>query len=179
VVVVPLVASPLRAVLDTRSLAVYHLAMTVDSSPPSAGRVAVTRRGLIAIVSFLSVAAVLDIAYWVLWFFVRDQVATDTRPAYLEFEQAFPLADLWLLVCVVGAIVTLLRRRAAALFWLLAGGGAGIYLFAMDTLYDLQHGVWAKGANGLSELAIVLFTLTLSVVLLRWTWRRRRTVLDW
>jgi hypothetical protein len=165
--------------LDTRSLAVYHLAMAVDSAPPGAGRFTVTRRGVIAIVSLLSVAAALDVAYWALWIFARAQVAADTRAAYVEFEQAFPLADLWLLVCVLGAIEALLRRRPAALFWLLGGGGAGIYLFAMDSLYDVQHGIWGKGANGLSELAIVLFTLTLSLVLLRWAWRRRRTIIDW
>ncbi len=153
--------------------------MAIDLSLRGSGEVAVTRRGLRAVVALLVVAAVLDLAYWLLWWTARSQVAVETRPAYVEFEQAFPLADLWVLVCVVGAVVTLVLRRPMALFWLLAGGGAGLYLFSMDVLYDLQHGIWGKGANGLSELAIVLFTLVLSIVLLRWGWRRRRTILDW
>jgi hypothetical protein len=43
----------------------------------------------------------------------------------------------------------------------------------MDVLYDLQHGVWGKGGNGVVELCINLLTLGLSVFVLRWTWVRR------
>ena len=73
----------------------------------------------------------------------------------------------------LAASFCLLTARRAALFWLLAGGGAGLYLFAMDVLYDLQHGIWGKGANGLVELAINLVTLGLSLFVLRWAWVRR------
>jgi hypothetical protein len=47
----------------------------------------------------------------------------------------------------------------------------------MDVLYDLQHGVWGKGANGAMELAINVATLALSVFVLRWTWLRREALL--
>ena len=57
-----------------------------------------------------------------------------------------------------------MTARRAALFWLLAGGGAGLYLFAMDVLYDLQHGVWGKGGNGVIELVINVVTLGLSAL---------------
>ncbi len=78
----------------------------------------------------------------------------DQRRRTRPFEDAFPLADGWLAFCLVAASYCLVTARRAALFWLLAGGGAGLYLFAMDVLYDLQHGVWGKGANGVMELAI-------------------------
>ena len=55
----------------------------------------------------------------------------------------------------------------------MAGAGAGLYLFCMDVLYDLEHGVWGRGANGLTELAINALTLVLSLAVLRWAWRRR------
>jgi hypothetical protein len=70
------------------------------------------------------------------------------------------------------AMATLLLA-AAALFWLLAWGGAGIYLCCMDVLYDLEHGVWGKGANGLDELAVKVLTLALSLFFLHWAWVRR------
>ncbi len=130
------------------------------------------------VLAALVVAAALDVAYWALWFTARDQVASETRDAYVEFEQAFPLADLWLLVCVVAGIVTIVRRSPWALFWLLAGGGAGLYLASMDTLYDVEHGIWGMGANGITELGIVLYTTVLGVSLLRWGWRRRHTLLQ-
>ena len=121
----------------------------------------------------LLVVAVVVVAYWAAWFGHRSLVASESRPAYQEFENAFPLADAWLVVALVASAATLWRRRPAALGWLLAGGGAGLYLFCMDVLYDLEHGIWAKGANGVTELLINVATLTLSLGILRWTWRRR------
>jgi hypothetical protein len=62
---------------------------------------------------------------------------------------------------------------------LLAGGGAGVYLFAMDVLYDLERGIWwNSGAGGAIELGINLLTLAVSVGLLRWAWRRRHRLLN-
>jgi hypothetical protein len=118
-------------------------------------------------------AAVLIVAYWVAWFTHRSLVASETSLSYVQFEDAFPLADGWLALCLLAGAFCLVTRRPAALFWLLAGGGAGLYLFGMDDLYDLQHGVWDKGDNGIIELAINVLTLGLSLYVLRWTWTRR------
>jgi hypothetical protein len=133
------------------------------------------RRSMAAV---LLVAALLIVAYWTAWLVHRSLVASETGAAYTQFEDAFPLADGWLAVCLVAASYCLVTVRRAALFWLLAGGGAGVYLFGMDVLYDLQHGVWGKGANGLVELAINVLTIGLSVVVLRWTWVRRDALLE-
>lgn len=130
------------------------------------------------VLAALALGAVLDVAYWVLWFASRNVVASDSTQGYYDFEQAFPLADLWLLVCLVAAFVALVRRSHWALFWLLVGGGAGIYLGCMDTLYDVEHGIWGKGAGGTIELGIVIITVVFGVSLLRWSWRRRHTLLD-
>jgi len=118
----------------------------------------------------LLAVALLVAAYWLAH---RSLVASDTR-----FEDAFPLADAWLALCLVAASFCLMTARRAALFWLLAGGGAGLYLCAMDVLYDLQHGVWGKGGNGAMELVINVVTLGLSVLVLRWTWVRREALLS-
>ncbi len=125
----------------------------------------------------LAVAALLIVAYWVAWLTHRSLVASETGPGYTQFEDAFPLADGWLALCLVAASYCLVTARRAALFWLLAGGGAGLYLVGMDVLYDLQHGVWGKGANGVLELTINLVTLGLSLFVLRWAWLRREALL--
>lgn len=115
-----------------------------------------------------------DVAYWVLWFADRSLVASNTRGAYYEFENAFPLADGWLACCCVAAIVSLRRRSPLALLWLLLGGGAGVYLFGMDVLYDLEHGIWwSSGAGGAIELVINLLTAAVSGLFIRWAWMRR------
>jgi hypothetical protein len=126
----------------------------------------------------LLAAALLIVAYWVAWLAHRSLVASETSAGYVQFEDAFPLADGWLALCLVAASYCLWTARRAALFWLLAGGGAGLYLFCMDVLYDLQHGIWGKGANGVVELVINVVTLGLSVFVLRWTWVRRDSFLS-
>ena len=126
----------------------------------------------------LLVAALVIVAYWVAWLAHRSLVASETGAGYTQFEDAFPLADAWLALCLVAAAYCLVTARRAALFWLLAGGGAGLYLCAMDVLYDLQHGVWGKGANGAMELVINVVTLGLSLFVLRWTWARRDAFLS-
>jgi hypothetical protein len=79
---------------------------------------------------------------------------------------------------LIGAASTLSRRSPLALLWLLAGGGAGLYLFGMDVLYDLENGIWwNSGAGGVVELVINVVTLVVSVWLLRWAWQRREPLL--
>ena len=129
------------------------------------------------IAGVLLAVALLIVAYWVAWLARRSLVASATGAGYVQFEDAFPLADGWLALCVVAAAFCLLTARRAALFWLLAGGGAGLYLCAMDVLYDLQHGIWGKGGNGVMELAINVATLGLSVFLLHWAWVHREALL--
>jgi hypothetical protein len=121
----------------------------------------------------LVVIAAVIVAYWVGWYTDRKLLASETTAAYYQFENAFPLADGWLTVCLLAAAVALRRRSATALLWLLMGAGAGGYLFCMDVLYDLEHGIWSKGAGGAVELVINVATLAVTVGLTRWTWRRR------
>jgi hypothetical protein len=125
----------------------------------------------------LVVASALICAYWAAWFLDRGLVATEHLGSYYQFEEAFPAADAWLVGAAAGAWAALARRRPTALLWLLAGGGAGLYLLLMDVLYDLEHGVWAKGAAGLVEAAINLVTAAVSVGLLWWGWTRREALL--
>ena len=130
------------------------------------------------VIVVLVVSVVLMFAYWIAWYADRSLVASNTRSAYYEFENAFPLADGWLTVALIGAAWSLTRRSPMALFWLLAGGGAGLYLFGMDVLYDLENGIWwNSGAGGVIELVINILTLVVSTWLLRWAWLRRTALL--
>jgi hypothetical protein len=126
----------------------------------------------------LVVAILLDIAYWTLWFVDRDSIASEHRQSYYDFENAFPLADLWLGLACVAALVTLLRRRPAALLWLICSGAAALYLGCMDLLYDLEHGIFAKGSGGAFELVIVVLTWVFAITVLSWSWRHRVQLLS-
>jgi hypothetical protein len=125
----------------------------------------------------LVLAIVLDLVYWTFWFAQRDWIASESRQAYYEFENAFPLADTWLGGACVCALVTLRQRRPSALFWLIASGSAGLYLFGMDFLYDVENGIFATGVGGLFEAVIVTLTLAFSLTALTWSWRERGELL--
>ena len=115
--------------------------------------------------------------YWAGWLLDRTLLASDTRPAYYEFEAAFALADAWLALCLVAAARALAGRRPTALLWLLAAGGSGAFLLGIDVLYNLQHGVWFASQRGLLELARNLATGAGTVALFAWAWPRRSELL--
>jgi len=130
------------------------------------------------VIVILLIAAALIVAYWVVWYAARSVVASNTRSAYYEFENAFPLADAWLAMACVASAWSLSCRSPMALFWLIAAGSAGLYLFGMDVLYDLEHGIWwQSGPGGVIELLINVVTLVVSLWFLRWTWQRRDALL--
>ena len=118
----------------------------------------------------LVIAIVIDIAYWSIWFIDRDVLASEHTQAYYEFENAFPLADAWLGLACVAALVALLRRSPRATFWCTAAGAAGLYLFGMDFLYDVENGIFTEGGGGAFEAVIVGLTLVFSLTLLRYAW---------
>ncbi|RNL61355.1 hypothetical protein EFK50_18560 [Nocardioides marmoriginsengisoli] len=126
----------------------------------------------------LVVAILLDITYWTIWFTNRDWIASEHTQAYYDFENAFPLADLWLGVACLLALITLRAGKPSALLWLLCSGSAGLYLFAMDFLYDVENGIFTKGGGGAFEAVIVALTLFFSVTVLTWSWRHRGELLS-
>ena len=143
----------------------------------AAHRAEITERGRRRVVGALLTGAALLALYWAAWHLDRSLLASDTRPAYYEFEAAFALADGWLAFCLVAGARALAGRRATALLWLLAAGGSAGFLLGMDVLYNLQHGVWFASQRGLIELLRNLATAAGTVGLFAWTWPRRAELL--
>jgi hypothetical protein len=143
----------------------------------AAHRAQVTERGRRRVVGALLTGAVVLVLYWAAWLLDRSLLASDTRPAYYEFEAAFALADAWLAFCLVAGARALHGRRPTALLWLLAAGGSGAFLLGIDVLYNLQHGVWFASHRGLTELLRNLATAAGTIGLFAWTWPRRAELL--
>jgi hypothetical protein len=143
----------------------------------AAHRNEITERGRRRMIGALLTGAALLACYWAAWLLDRSLLASDTRPAYYEFEAAFFVADVWLAACLVAGARALAARRAAALLWLLAAAGAGGFLFGVDLLYNLQHGVWFASVRGLAELLRNLVTGAGTAGLFAWTWPRRAELL--
>ena len=74
--------------------------------------------------------------------------------------------------------MTLRAARPSALLWLLCAGSAGLYLFGMDFLYDVENGIFTKGGGGAFEAVVVALTLLFSVTVLSWSWRHRGELLS-
>jgi hypothetical protein len=143
----------------------------------AAHRTEITERGRRRVARAMLIGAALLAVYWAGWLLDRSLLASDTRPAYYEFQAAFALADAWLAFCLVAGARALTGRRATALLWLLAAGGAGGFLLAVDLLYNLQHGVWFASQRGLAELVRNLAVGAGTVGLFTWAWPRRAELL--
>jgi hypothetical protein len=140
--------------------------------------------GQIALISAMVFAALVTVAYWVIWFGGgRDLLASSHASSYYIFENAFPAADGWLALTLLLGALGLWLRRPWGLFWGLLAGGAGIYLGCMDVLFDLENGIYLvpKGGDPSAvavEIGINLFTFTLGAVALTYFWRKRDTLLS-
>jgi hypothetical protein len=143
----------------------------------AAQRNEVTERGRRRVAAALVTGAALLVLYWAAWLLDRALLASDTRPAYYEFQAAFVLGDAWLAFCLVSGARALAGHRSTALLWLLAAGGAGGFLLAVEVLYNLQHGVWFASQRGLAELVRNLATGAGTVGLFAWAWPRRAELL--
>jgi hypothetical protein len=122
----------------------------------------------------LMLGAVITLAYWINYFIAGDvRVLPDFW--YSAFEDAFPVADGWMALCMLAAGVGLLRgSRNGALFGLMAGSGL-VYLAAMDITFNIEHGLYAmlpsSGAM-VAEAIINAASLTLGCATLLMCWQR-------
>jgi len=133
------------------------------------------------IVGLLIFGIVATTAYWVVWFGIdREILASAHTSEYYAFENAFPIADGWMVVTGIAAAIALVRRRLSAALWCFAAGTCSVYLGLLDVLFDLQNGIYQspdKGAVAV-EVAINVLTISMGAVILGWVLRHRRALMD-
>ena len=118
--------------------------------------------------------------YWITWFaapqFIQARAPADPDyQIYVNYGQAFPLADGWLALASLVGVLGLRRMRDWGFLFMLLAGGAAIFLGLMDLLYDLEHSMFAPfTAEAAVELVIVILLLALGPVMIALLWRRRR-----
>ena len=129
--------------------------------------------GLSAIIVWLWLASALNVLYWILFFSGTLQASHD--PASLAFEAAFPAADAWLTIASIICAEGLRRRRNWAVVYGIAAGSAFIYLGLMDTLYNLEHGMYLHLTGAMvAEAAINVTCFVFGPLLMWYVWRHRR-----
>jgi hypothetical protein len=113
------------------------------------------------------------VAYWI-EYFTSGKVRTSDDPAYVDFENAFPLADAYMAASFLAAAWLLRRQRGAAVPVGIAAGSAMVFLGAMDTLYNLEHGKYRTiTAEMAGETAINAFSLVFGPLTMVRLWKAR------
>lgn len=131
-------------------------------------------RGLSIIIAWLWIASGLNVLYWII-FFTSGALRTSQDSVYLGFEAAFPAADMWLAAASIACAEGLRRRRSWAVLYGIAAGSAFIYLGLMDTLYNLEHGMYLHlTGEMLAEVVINVTCFVFGPFLMWYVWRQRR-----
>ena len=125
-------------------------------------------------------AIVLTCAYWLIWFGVdRNILASSHASSYYTFENAFPLADGWLVL----TLTAWSRRPGSAAppldFWLPCSPvapastlDAWTYSSIFENhIYTVPQGGDASGP--VIEITINVLTFTLAILIITWVWRHR------
>lgn len=124
--------------------------------------------------SLLLLGAAVTIAYWVNYFVAGDvRVVPDLW--YSAFEDAFPVADGWMSVCLIGGGVGFLRGKRSAPFFGLMAGSALLYLAALDITFNVERGLYAllpTSGPMVTEALINVASLALGVTTVAMCWRR-------
>ena len=130
--------------------------------------------------ALLIVGAVVTVAYWVNYFIAGDvRVLSDAW--YTYFEDAFPVADGWMALCMAVAGVGLWRGSRNGALWGLMAGSALLYLAGMDITFNVEHVLYALlPASGpmWTEAWINASSLGLGIATLLMSWRAARRSLS-
>ncbi len=130
-----------------------------------------------AVAAVLGVTAAGTAAFWLAFFGAGGALHAEETDVYLAFEQAFPVADLWMASTAAAAAVALVRRRSWAVAAGLAAGSALVFLGLLDVLFDVERGLYARGSGAMAvEVVINAWCLVVGPLVMRWTWRHRRTL---
>lgn len=120
-----------------------------------------TNRGDRAHAVLMVLAALGTVAYWFAYF-TSGATHVRTDEVYLAFENAFPLADGWMVFCFTLSAYFLWRSDRRAVLWGVAAGSAMIFLGCMDFLFNLEQGHFRApiSAEMWAEIMIVVYCLT-------------------
>jgi hypothetical protein len=123
---------------------------------------------------FMRLSGLVTVVYWI-EYFGSGRVRTETNRAYVEFENAFPLADGYMAGLFLVAAHLLHEKQAATVPVGIAAGSAMTYLAGMDILYNLEHGKYRKMSPEMAwETLMNLFCVVFGPFTTLRLWRARK-----
>ena len=121
--------------------------------------------------------------YWTAWFAAPEfiqarQPGAPDYALYVNFEQAFLLADGWLATAALIGVFGLKRMRDWGWLFMLLAGSSAIFLGLMDTLYAIQQGVFSSFSPEAAQTFIICATcLILGPITIIYLWSKREHLL--
>jgi len=135
----------------------------------------------INIVIGIGIFAVIAIAaYWITWFTAPQFIQARAPGApdyeiYVNFEQAFPLADGYVAIAALIGAIGLWRMKSWGFLSMMLAAGGAFFLGLMDLLYDLEHSMFTPlNSESIIELIIVLLVLSLGPAMAALLWKQRK-----
>jgi hypothetical protein len=130
-------------------------------------------KGLLVFAVVVTLFALGTIAFWAV-FFTAGLVSASDRPAYLEHEKSFPLADAYAVVCAFLCVAGVIKRKSWAVLFGVAAGSGIIFLGLMDTLYALEQGLIRDlSFPSIETFLICSICLALGPVMIIYMWWNR------
>lgn len=95
------------------------------------------------------------------------------REIYRAFEHAFPVADSWIVFCLVtGGVGLLKNKKYGTLFTLLAGSSL-VFLGLLDVSFNIQQGMYRIGiGEAVMNASINLICFAAGILFVTVTWKR-------
>ncbi|MEJ2271458.1 MAG: hypothetical protein P8X91_03010 [Candidatus Bathyarchaeota archaeon] len=127
------------------------------------------------VISLLLVITVIVVIYYWLDFFCRKGVQVIQEEWYIKFQKAFPIADTWMVICALFAIIGLLTEQEFGLFFTILAASSMIFLALMDITFNFENKMYhlLKTSNEMKiELAGNIWLLFVGITVILFVWTR-------
>jgi hypothetical protein len=118
--------------------------------------------------------AFLLIFYWI-DFFLRKGVQVIQEEWYIKFQKAFPIADVWAVICALLGVVGLLTEQNYGLLFSLLAASSLIFLALMDITFNLENKLYnlvGTSSEMKLELAGNIWFLSVGIMLIIYVWTK-------
>ena len=122
----------------------------------------------------LIITVIVTIYYWV-DFFLRKGVQVTQEDWYLKFEKAFPVADMWMVICALFGAIGLLTEQDFGIFFTILAASSMIFLALIDITFNIENKLYHLiGTSNEMKLELVanIGFLSVGIILIIYLWTR-------
>jgi hypothetical protein len=122
----------------------------------------------------LIITGILHIYYWTEFFF-RKGVQVTHEDWYIKFQKAFPVADMWMVMCAFLGVIGLLTEQGYGLFFSMLAASSLIFLALMDITFNVENKLYRlvnTSKEMKMELAGNIWFLTVGIIIIVYSWTR-------